>query len=109
MMNVDTLTLLRAADFLNAQLDARLGGSDAPGVDTVEKTAKAISALVKALKDVEAFNQAERDKDESMRYISYEDYPPLRPADRAQIIGKLEALFTRLTADEGAGESAEGL
>ncbi len=109
MTDVDTEALLRGVAFLNAKLEAHLCAEDPPaGSETPEKIAKAISALIKALKDVDAYNQAMREKDESTRYISYEDYPPLRPADRDAIIKNLETAHLRVGVDPQEIETPEG-
>lgn len=101
MTAVDTYALLRAVDALNDRLELALAEVPPPAPDALEKPAKAMGALIKTLKDIDAYNDAARERDESKHYISYEDYPPLRPSDRQTLIAELEALFARLNSDPG--------
>ena len=100
MIQLDTQTLLRAVDFLTDKLDeVMLAGPEAK-TESLEKLAKSISVHIKTLRDVATHNDEAQARADNQRYISYEDYPPLRPADRTKIITDLETLFDRITVDQ---------
>jgi|GEM_PF-3375290 len=109
MTQVDTQALLRAVAFLTEQLEEAVLAGEGAKAESLEKIAKSISAHIKTLREVDAYNDAVQTRDDNQRYLSYEDYPPLRPSDRAEILRELDALFTRITADEGADCGSEGL
>jgi len=100
---LDTLALQDAITRLT-ELIAVLDGDDPP--EKFEKLARAVSAQLKALRDIEARNADLQESADATRYTRYEDMPPPSPEDRARFIRRFERLYGQVT---GPGETAEDL
>lgn len=100
MTHVDTQALLAAVQFLTAQMEENLCGNDRPAApEKLEKIARAISAYIKTLKEVDAYNLEATRQNDSAKYLSYEDYPPLRPEDRRALLEDITAALENIAPE----------
>ena len=61
-----------------------------------EKLAKAISAHLKTMDDVIAYDRRQRDLDTPKSYTAYADFPPPSPEERAEILERLQKLYAKM-------------
>ncbi len=64
-----------------------------------ERSARAISACLKALHDVEEHNRQAAKHLNDIKYTRYEDLPPLSPEDQTRLKGELFELFNKVRID----------
>ena len=102
MTALSSKTLIAAAERLIAEIGTHAGNQDTLELQKLEHCARALTAQLKAIQDLEAHNKRQTQHKTGQTYTRYEDLPPLKPEDRDRLKEELNNLLTpRDTKDAG--------
>lgn len=85
--------------------DQSLDGKAAP--ERLDKMARAISAQLKAMADIQTHNERAAQTDEDKKYLRYEDLPPPSPADRARFTQRFIDLVGQIETSKPCADDSE--
>lgn len=72
--------------------------------EKMERMARALSAQLKAIAEIETHNRRIVQQDEEKNYLAYEDLPPPSPEDRDRILARVRLLYDRVTAGDDVSD-----
>lgn len=75
--------------------------------DKLDRMARALTAQLKAIADIETHNGRVQKQDEEKNYLSYDDLPPPSPEERKRIIARVRLLYDRVTVGDGTSDISE--
>ena len=85
MTALSSKTLIAAAQRLIAEIGTHAGNQEALEVQKLEHCARALTAQLKAIQDLDAHNKRQTQHKTGQTYTRYEDLPPLMPEDRDRL------------------------
>ena len=96
MTALSSETLITAAERLIAEIGTHAGNQELLELQKLEHCARALTAQLKAIQDLEAHNKRQTQHKTGQTYTRYEDLPPPSPAEQDRFYARLKSAIHRI-------------
>ena len=96
MTALSSETLITAAERLITEIGTHAGNKEALDLQKLEHCARALTAQLKAIQDLDAHNKRQTQHKIGQTYTRYEDLPPPSPAEQDRFYARLKSAIHRI-------------